>query len=360
MTPLERYRADLLRENFHADNAQLHSVQALQTVFAALQKTPSPVSWWRRLTRRAEAPRGVYLWGAPGRGKTYLMDSFYASLPFAEKRRVHFHRFMLEVHHRLSALASTRDPLKIVAAQMVAGQRVLCLDEFHVTDVADAMLLAGLLEEMFKHGLVLIATSNAAPDDLYCDGLQRERFLPAIGLLKRCTQVVWLAGDLDFRCAQFEAGSNYRVVEPAQAGAWLQLRWRQLAAGQEQVETALQIAGRTLLARGRTEHAVWFGFAELCHSPRSAGDYLQLACEFQTLLLQAVPQLGDEQDEAVRRFIHLIDALYDHGVKLVMTAAAEPERLYTGTRLRELFRRTASRLSEMSGAGYLARAHRID
>jgi len=360
MTPLRRYQADLAREGFYADSGQLQSVELLQALFEVLQG-PRPVSaWWRRLWRREGVPRGLYMWGGPGRGKTYLMDCFYDSLPIAEKRRVHFHRFMLEVHRALDALPKTPDPLEIVAAQMAGRHRVLCLDEFHVTDVADAMLLTGLLEGMFKLGVVLVATSNMPPEELYRDGLQRERFLPAIDLLATCTQVVRLEGSRDYRLEHLEASGTYRVVDGAEAEDWLESRLQELAPRQQQSGTDLEIAGRTLQARARAEDVVWFRFGELCQSPRSAGDYLELAREFHTLLLEGLPQLGEEQDEAVRRFIHLVDALYDHGVKLVVTAAALPDQLYTGTRLRDSFLRTASRLTEMSGTGYLARAHRVD
>lgn len=359
MTPLQRYRADLARKDFHADDGQLRTVELLQVLYEALHAGTGP-SGWRRLWKRPAAPRGLYLWGGPGRGKTYLMDCFFDSLSYAQKRRVHFHRFMLEIHRALDALPKTPDPLEIVAAQMAGQHRVLCLDEFHVTDVADAMLLAGLLEGMFRRGLVLVATSNSPPDGLYRDGLQRERFLPAVGLLNRHTQVVGLGGERDYRLEHLEASGTYRVVDEPDAGAWLQSRLRELAPAQQHTDTILEVAGRRLQACARAEDLVWFRFAELCQQPRSAGDYLELAREFHTLLLQGVPRLGDEQDEAVRRFVHLVDALYDHGVKLVVTAADQPARLYTGTRLKETFMRTASRLTEMSGTAYLTRAHRVD
>lgn len=360
MTPLQRYRADLARSDFHADDGQLRTVELLQDLYEKLQHGLRGKPWWRRFWQRPESPIGVYLWGGPGRGKTYLMDCFYACLNLTEKRRVHFHRFMLEVHRSLDALPKTPDPLQIVAAQMAERHRVLCLDEFHVTDVADAMLLAGLLDAMFKRGLVLVATSNTAPQDLYRHGLQRERFLPAVALLCNGTRVVDLDGERDYRLEHLRASGTYRVCGGPDAEAWLQSRLQELVPVHQQSETLLEVAGRSLRARARAEDAVWFSFAELCQQPRSAGDYLELAREFHTLLLQDVPQMGDEQDEAVRRFIHLVDALYDHGVKLVVTAADVPAGLYTGTQLRGAFQRTASRLTEMSGSVYLTRAHRVD
>ena len=361
MTPLQRYQMDLARDGFHADGEQRRAVEALQFLHEALQACGEPSSLWQRLRLSKPAPRkGLYIWGGPGRGKTYLMDCFFESLSFAEKRRVHFHRFMLEVHEALGRLQKTTDPLQIVARQLAKRNRILCVDEFHVTDVADAMLLAGLFAELFKQRVVLVATSNTALDDLYRDGLQRERFLPAIELLRSYTMAVELGGERDFRLEHLKHSGTYRVAEGGQSEDWLQSCMQELVTSQQQVRTVLEIAGRPLQVRAIAEDVVWFDFAELCMRPRSARDYLELAREFHTLLLQNVPRLGEDMDEAVRRFIHLIDALYDHGVKLIVTAAAVPDQLYTGQRLRQAFQRTASRLTEMSGTAYLARPHRTD
>jgi len=361
MTPLQRYQADLDRGGFRADSDQQHAVELLQGLYENLRLAARPLRLWQKLLRRRPAPLpGVYLWGGPGRGKTYLMDSFFDSLEIAEKRRVHFHRFMLGVHQALDALPKTPDPLKIVAGLLAVRYRVLCLDEFHVTDVADAMLLAGLLEALFDQGLVLVATSNTAPDELYRHGLQRGRFLPAIELLKTHTQVFGLIGGEDFRLQHLQHSGVYRLLDGEAAERWLQSRLEELVALRSQQDATLEIAGRPLQARAVSEDIVWFEFEELCQRPRSARDYLELAREFHTLLLQGVPRLGEDLDEAVRRFIHLIDALYDHGVKLIVTAAAAPDELYSGARLQKPFQRTASRLTEMSGRAYLARPHRPD
>jgi cell division protein ZapE len=361
MTPLQRYQADVARGGFRADPHQQRVALELQALYDALQEHAMPRSLWRRLLqRRRAAPRGLYLWGGPGRGKTWLMDCFFDSLPGDDKRRVHFHRFMIEIHEALRGLPRTPDPLPIVARQLAARHRVLCLDEFHVTDVADAMLLAGLLDGLLGLGVVIVATSNIPPEDLYRDGLQRARFLPAIALLQAHTAVVKLAGTRDHRLERLELSGTYRVLGAPEAEQWLRSRMQELVTAPQQWSTDLEIAGRTLSVRALAEDVVWFEFAELCERPRSSRDYLELAREFHTLLLQGLPSMGDEMDEAVRRFIHLVDALYDHGVKLIVTAAAEPERLYTGTRLRQAFRRTASRLSEMSGRAYLSRPHRPD
>lgn len=358
MTPLQRYHSDLALGGLYPDTDQQHAVELLQVLYDALPVSPRPRPLWQRLLRRPVTVKGVYLWGGPGRGKTYLMDCFFDALLFEQKCRVHFHRFMLGVHQALGALPKTPDPLKVVAGQLAGRYRVLCLDEFHVTDVADAMLLAGLLEALFSRGMVLVATSNTAPDDLYRHGLQRERFLPAIELLKTYTQVFSLSGGEDFRLRHLRHGGTYRLAEGEQAEQWLRSRLQELAAIQPLLDTTLEIAGRPLRVRAVAEDIVWFDFEELCQRPRSARDYLELACEFHTLLLQGVPRLGEERDEAVRRFIHLIDALYDHGVKLIMTAAAAPDELYIGKRQQTPFQRTASRLTEMSGSAYLARPHK--
>jgi cell division protein ZapE len=362
MTLLQRYQADLAQGGFYADSDQQHTVELLQSLYKSLQAAPvRRLPLWQKLLRRQPAAvKGVYLWGGPGRGKTYLMDCFFDSLVFEEKWRVHFHRFMLGVHQALDALQKTPDPLRFVAGQLAARYRVLCLDEFHVTDIADAMLLAGLLEELFRKGVVLVATSNTAPDDLYLDGLQRVRFVPAIELLKANMHVFGLSQGEDFRLQHLQHGGTYQLLGGEQAEYWLRSRMQELVALQPLQNTTLEIAGRSLQVRAVTEDIVWFEFEELCLRPRSARDYLELAREFHTLLLQGVPPLGEELDEAVRRFIHLIDALYDHGVKLIMTAAAAPDELYTGKQLQKPFQRTASRLTEMSGRAYLARPHRPD
>jgi len=361
MTPNQRYQADLDRDGFYVDAAQQQAVGLLQALYEALlDPLPAPPFWKRILGRRPPPVQGLYLWGGPGRGKTYLMDCFYDSLPFDDKRRVHFHRFMLEIHHALDALPKTPDPLKIVARQLAERSRVLCLDEFHVTDVADAMLLAGLLEALFAHRVTLVATSNTAPGELYRDGLQRDRFLPAIELLQSYTRVQHLEGGKDFRLELLQHSGIYLVATDSAAREWLQQHLQALAPVEQQPHATIQLHGREFRVRALAEDLVWFDFNELCMQPRSARDYLELAREFHTLLLEGVPQFEEGLDEAARRFIHLVDALYDHGVKLIVTAAVMPEQLYESGQLEKPFRRTASRLTEMSSERYLAQPHRPD
>jgi len=359
MTPRQRYQADLERQGFHPDVAQQQAVELLQSVYDRLIG-PQPVLpvWNRLLGRRLTPVKGLYLWGGPGRGKTYLMDCFYECLPFGEKRRVHFHRFMLEIHEALDALPKTPDPLLIVADKLAGGCRVLCLDEFHVTDIADAMLLAGLLEALFARQLTLVATSNIAPDALYENGLQRDRFLPAIDLLQDNTRVYELDGRQDFRLELLQHNGTYQLATGKAAREWLEKALCELAPVEFQRKVTIEVHGRKLHAHALAEDMVWFDFDELCLQPRSARDYLELAREFHALLLEGVPVMGEDLDEAARRFIHLIDALYDHGVKLLATADAVPDRLYEGNRLEKAFRRTASRLTEMSSKHYLSCPHR--
>jgi len=354
MTPAERYQADLGRPGFFDDSAQQRAVGHLQRLYEALQADRGR-GWLQRLAGRGRSPvTGLYLWGGPGRGKTYLMDCFHDSLPFAGKRRVHFHRFMLEIHAELDSLPRTPDPLRIVARRLADEVRVLCLDEFHVTDIADAMLLAGLLEALFRRGVTLVATSNSRPRDLYRDGLQHDRFAPAIDLIERHTEVVELDGRQDFRFTLLEQSGTCRVTgDGDDGGEWLAARFDALVQpGCRRQEAVFQVSGRAVQARAIAEGVAWFDFDALCRRPLSARDYLELAREFHTLLLQGVPRMNEDADEAARRFMHLIDALYDHGVKLVVTSAVEPRHLYSGRRLAEVFGRTVSRLAEMASAHY--------
>ncbi len=362
LSPRERYKAELTALKFCPDAQQQQVVEHLQALYETLLSPPPRPAFLKRLLGDRGVPvRGVYLWGGPGRGKTWLMDAFFDSLPFAQKRRVHFHRFMLEIHQALDALPKTPDPLLIVADRLAGQFRVLYIDEFHVTDVADAMLLTGLLEALFDRRVTLVATSNIEPKKLYHEGLQRERFLPAITLIEQHMAVVALDGAEDYRMTLLrQSGTCLVGADHPTAKAWLENHLDALAATAPLEGETLRLAGRELHTVSLADEVVWFAFAELCLQPRSARDYLELACEFHALLLEGVPVMSAEMDEGARRFIHLVDALYDHGVKLVMTAETSPGRLYTGRRLVQPFQRTASRLAEMASERYLSRAHRSD
>ncbi|MEJ8568158.1 cell division protein ZapE [Elongatibacter sediminis] len=354
--PQDRYEALVEAGEILPDAQQRAAVQALDSLWRELRDGPEP-NWWQRLTGREPPPsRGLYLWGSVGRGKTWLVDLFYESLPVRRKQRIHFHRFMQRVHHALRQLENTRDPLQRIAEDWSRECRVLCLDEFFVSDIADAMLLAGLLESLFARGVTLVTTSNLPPDDLYRDGLQRAKFLPAIGLIKRHTQVLHLAGDTDFRLRILEQSPVFHWPLGADADEALSHQFEQMAAGCE-LDADLKINDRVLQAERRGDGIIWFTFNELCNKPRGSVDYIELARAFNTVVISGIPQLGEEDSNAARRLIVLVDEFYDHGVKLLLSAAVPVETLYTGRRLRFEFQRTTSRLAEMQTHEYLARPH---
>jgi cell division protein ZapE len=307
--------------------------------------------------KKPQAVRGLYFWGGVGRGKTFLVDLFYEGLPIRQKRRTHFHRFMRDIHDKLREHAGQADPLARIAQDWKDSLRVLVLDEFFVTDIGDAMLLGRLLERLFAQGVTLVTTSNTAPENLYKDGLQRERFLPAIDLLVRHCVVLYAEGQQDYRLRALTRSPVYRAPLDADSEAWLAGRWQELA-GTPAQRDEIRIDGRTLVMRGRSQDLAWFDFAELCEGPRAASDYIALATEFQTLLVGGIPTFDRMNEDAARRFVNLIDEVYDRHVKLVCTAAAAPVALYAGTRLAGAFERTASRLIEMRSAEYLGTAHR--
>ncbi len=312
------------------------------------------------LLPRARAPlRGLYLWGGVGRGKTFLVDEFFAELPVREKRREHFHRFMQDVHARLRRHRDFQNPLAQVAADIAAKARILCIDEFVVGDVADAMILGTLLAEVFRRGVTLVATSNLPPSELYRGGLQRARFLPAIALIEKHCRTMELDAGVDYRLRQLERARLYLGPADPDAEILMATEFERLADGRGDKDVRVQVEGRAVRARREAEDVVWFDFRELCEGPRSAADYIEIARCYQTVFLSGVPLMDGAADDAARRFVTLVDEFYDRGVKLVLSAAADaPETLYGGERLAFEYRRTASRLHEMQGRKYLARPHR--
>jgi cell division protein ZapE len=313
----------------------------------------------RLLPRPALPNRGLYLWGGVGRGKTFLVDAFFAELPLREKRREHFHRFMLDVHARLRSHRDRPSPLEGVADDIAPVSRLLCIDEFVVGDVADAMILGTLLEALFRRGVTLVATSNLPPVELYRGGLQRERFLPAIALIQKHCRVMQLDAGVDYRLAQLERATPWLGSDVPDPGSRLAAMFERLAGGPGRRDAEVEIAGRSVAARREAEDVVWFDFGELCNGPRSAADYVEIARCYHTVFLGGVPVMGGTADDAARRFITLVDEFYDRGVKLFVAAAADtPEGLYTGERLAFEFRRAVSRLHEMQGRSYLAKPHR--
>lgn len=353
-SPLQRYEALLASGKFREDSEQRKAMNALETLHQSLLHRPAR-RWWQRL-QVAPGPRGLYLWGGVGRGKTWMMDLFYETVPGEAKLRIHFHRFMARIHDELRERPREEDPLPAIAKSWSRRIKVLCLDEFLVTDIADAMLLSGLLEGLFAEGITLVTTSNTAPADLYRGGLQRARFLPAIELLQQNLQVIAVGGDRDYRLRKLQRSALYAYPLDDAAEQVMSQNFTRMAGGCE-LPRVIRINGRELLARRRNDDLIWFDFRELCERPRSTLDYIHIATTFNTVLLSRVPVMTSETPDAARRFINLVDEFYDRNVKLLISAAAPIDQLYTGKRLAFEFDRTRSRLTEMQSHDYLARPH---
>jgi cell division protein ZapE len=307
----------------------------------------------------ARAPlRGLYLWGGVGRGKTMLMDWFYESLRFPRRERSHFYRFMRQVHAELRSVKRRSQPLETVAQRLAQSARIICLDEFFVADIADAMILAGLFEGLFRRGVTLVATSNTAPQDLYKDGLQRERFLPAIELIQRHVDAVHLDGGVDYRLRQLEQAPTYLDSSREETAAELRRRFAALAGDSAAGPRVLSIEDRGIAAVAVGAGMVWFEFNELFEGPRSQNDYIELARLYHTIFISNIPIFTSADEDAARRFIAALDEFYDRGVKIVVSAAAAPAALYRGDRLQLEFQRAASRLVEMQTQHYLSGPHR--
>ncbi|WP_372017286.1 cell division protein ZapE [Pseudoxanthomonas sp. 10H] len=358
-TPSQAYAAGAGAGRWRDDPAQHPALRELDRIHRELLAA-TPVGWRARLGLggRPDPVKGLYLWGGVGRGKTFLVDLFYDALPLEQKRRTHFHRFMRGVHEQLREHAGQSDPLARIAREWRGSLRVLVLDEFFVTDIGDAMLLGRLLERLFAEGVTLVTTSNTAPQNLYKDGLQRDRFLPAIAQLREHCVELAADGREDYRLRALTRSPVYRHPLDAGSEAWLGERWASLAGGAPARAGSIEIEARRIAVRGRGRGVAWFDFAELCEGPRSTADYIEIAREFQVVLLGGIPSFDANNEDAARRFVNLVDELYDRQVTLVCTAATAPVALYSGSRMAGAFERTASRLIEMQSAEYLARAHR--
>jgi cell division protein ZapE len=362
-TPWQRYQHDLTREDFTHDAAQEEAVRQLQDLFERLIARDRRHSGFtgrlaRRLGRSLPPERGLYFWGGVGRGKTYLMDAFYECLPFERKLRVHFHRFMQRVHRELVELEGEKNPIEVIGERLAREAEVICFDEFFVSDIADAMILANFLEAIFRRGVALVATSNIAPDGLYASGLQRARFLPAIALLKQHTNVLNVDAGTDYRLRTLEQAQLYHHPLGAQADASLKDSFNRLAPDAVRHWERIEVNGRYLTCRCLADGIAWFEFPELCDGPRSQNDYIELAREFQAVVLSGVPKMTAAQDDQCRRFINLVDEFYDRHVKLMIAAEVPATELYCGSRLAFEFARTQSRLFEMQSHDYLALEHR--
>lgn len=356
------YLESLHRHGYQADAAQEQAVARLDELRLHLARAAAPrrLAWLDRLRPARDsggAVRGLYLWGGVGRGKTFLLDLFHANAGVAA-RRDHFHRFMKDVHARLRQLRPVEDPLASVAAEIAREARVVCLDELFVSDIADAMILSGLFSGLVDQGVALVFTSNAPPSELYRDGLQRARFLPAIALLERHCEILNVDAGADYRLRQLEKAPLYLASgEPGTEQALLG-RFEEIAGRPGDDGGTLEVEGRPIALRRRSVDVAWFDFAALCDGPRGTADYVEIARGFHTVFVSGVPVFDAASDDAARRFIALVDEFYDRGVKLVLSAAAPPGSLYRGERLAFEFERARSRLTEMQTHEYLAREHR--
>ena len=355
---IRAFDAALAARGIEPDEAQQAAAMRLQgfydelVAFKGMRRTAL-----RKLLVHPELPRGVWFWGGVGRGKSFLMDCFFAAVPYNRKRRVHFHAFMREVHARLQALKNEADPLALVAQQVAKETRLMCFDEFHVSDIADAMILGRLMQALFDAGVLFCITSNYPPDGLYPNGLQRERLLPTIALLNAKLDVIKIDAGIDYRLRALERAPVYLLPADGDSHALLMETFAQVAHG-EGLERPLELQGREIPVVHRAPGVAWFEFAALCGGPRSQNDYLDLAHRFHTIFVSGVPRLTAEMANEARRFTWLVDVCYDHCVKLVIAAAVPAEELYVAGPQAGEFQRTVSRLVEMRSHDYLASAHR--
>lgn len=338
----------------HAQMAALERLQLLADDLAAFEAARQ--SALRRLFAAPDVPRGVYLWGGVGRGKSLLMDSFYAAAPVERKARVHFHAFMRSVHASLAELKSERDPLAEVAVRIARRDRLLCFDEFHVSDIADAMILGRLLAGLLEQGVVLVTTSNYEPDALWPNGLLRDRFLPTIALIKANFDIVEVDAGVDYRLRTLERVEAFHVPAGAAADAVMARSFDAMRAGPDE-DVTLAVDGRTIVARRVAGSVAWFDFDALCDGPRSQRDYLELARRFAVVLVSGIPQMRADAADRARRFTWFVDILYDHRVKLVASAEVPADVLYTDGHHAQEFSRTVSRLMEMRTYDYMAQPH---
>jgi cell division protein ZapE len=366
MSPIARYKRDVAQGILFADTAQAEAIVHFQRLYDELLARESAEStrlgWLKRsIGRGALAPvKGLYIYGGVGRGKTYMMDLFFESLPLERKMRTHFHRFMQRVHAELQGLKKQKNPLESVARTIAAEARVLCFDEFFVSDIGDAMILGGLLAHLLEEGVVLVTTSNIEPGSLYQNGLQRERFLPAIALLKANTLIVHLDAGVDYRLRSLQQASIYYWPLGEKADAAMLECFKRLVSehGIIAAGASVEVLGRQIAVRAQSDDVIWFDFADLCGGPRSAYDYIELGRLYHTVLVSNIPQLKGDSDDMARRFVSLVDELYDRNVKLIISAQVELPLLYEGSGLAFVFERTRSRLLEMQSEDYLGREHR--
>ncbi|HHF3198255.1 TPA: cell division protein ZapE [Vibrio diabolicus] len=365
MTPLQQYQKDIAEHGFQRDEAQYQAVVTLDKLYHAIvefQSAPVPqLSKWQKLMGKKidmpEPPKGLYFWGGVGRGKTYLMDAFFDALPTQRKMRVHFHRFMYRVHDELKLLGDVENPLAKVADKFKEEADVVCFDEFFVSDITDAMILATLLQEMFKRQMILVATSNIEPQNLYRNGLQRARFLPAIDMILARCDVLNVDSGVDYRLRTLEQAEIYHYPLDEQANINLNKYYQQLTGERQIVAHQIEVNHRQLEVIEASDGVLHASFAQLCQTARSQNDYIELSRIYHTVLLADVQQMNRKIDDAARRFIALVDEFYERNVKLIISAEVPMEDLYTEGQLEFEFKRCLSRLTEMQSHEYLAREH---
>jgi cell division protein ZapE len=365
MTPKQRYDQDLQKGTFQQDEAQAQAVEALDTLyhqFVDYIDTPAPKKsglkkWLGKSRNTPVVPKGLYLWGGVGRGKTYLMDMFFDALPESKKMRVHFHRFMYRVHEELRQLDEVIDPLEHVADKFKRETEIICFDEFFVTDITDAMILGTLFQALFARGIILVATSNIPPENLYRNGLQRARFLPAIALIEEHCQVMNVDSGIDYRLRTLVQAEIYHYPNDERSKNRLEQYYQQLVTHEAPEITSIEVHHRQIPII-KSNHGVLFAsFEQLCETPRSQNDYIELSKLYHTVLLAGVKQMNVRLDDAARRFIALVDEFYERRVKLIISAEVALEALYSGGQLEFEFRRCRSRLVEMQSRDYLSQEH---
>ena len=357
---LDKYKSDLARTNSSEDPAQLVVLKQLQQLsdnLAELNKNFGSGLLRRLAGKKRIEPKGIYLWGGVGRGKTYLMDFFFDAVPIESKKRIHFHRFMQSVHSDLKRMRNMQSPLSKIGKDFAKKYRLLCLDEFFVLDIGDAVILAGLLKSLIENDVIIVTTSNTPPNNLYLGGIQRDRFLPAIRLINAHMNVVNIKDGTDYRLQVLSGRTLYFDTLGEKTDSALVDAFNQLTGESAKQEGSLDILGRDIQTVCHADHLAWFNFQDLCDGPRSKADYIEIANLYRTVMLTEIPQLTWEYENQARRFIELVDEFYDRGVHLIISATTSIDNLYTGKRLVREYERTSSRLHEMQSEKYLARAH---
>lgn len=357
-SPLTWYQVASQQAAFIRDAAQARAIEHLDRLWTELMMFKRKRNrFLGRSLRSPQLPKGLYFYGGVGRGKSFLMDAFYGCLPYRRKRRVHFHAFMAEIHQRLRGLKSEVNPLKAVAAEIAKETRVLCFDEFHVSDIADAMILGRLLENLFNEGVVLVATSNYAPSELYPQGQNRSSFLPTIALIEEKLTILNVDGGEDYRHRTLTAAEVFYIPANDENERKLADLFTQVTAGQAERSSEIEIHGRMLRCKKRTDKAIWFDFRMLCFGPRSQADYLYLSEHYEMIFVSGIEKLSQAERAEARRLTWLIDVMYDYRVKFCATCDVPVGEIYVEGDFAQEFVRTASRLTEMQSQEYLSLSH---